>query len=57
MLSPGSQIVATIFTDPQQFTVTQVDQDCAVHVQSNVQPLSMIIWPTDYRVGVTLTKF
>jgi hypothetical protein len=38
-------------------TVTQVDHDCAVHVQSNVQPLGLILWPGEHRTGVSLAKF
>lgn len=54
-LAPGTQLVCTLWR-PQQFTVTGVDKDCRVSVRSNVQPLSTVLYPGDYRVGVTLAK-
>lgn len=55
-LEEGTQITVLLWPEPQQFTVKQIDKDTAVHVQSNVQPLGMIVYPTDYRPGVTLHK-
>ena len=57
MLSESAQIVAECWTQPQQMTVKRVDDDCAVHVQSNVQPVGLILWPGEYRPGVSLVKF
>ncbi len=56
-LHEGSQIVPTIWTEEQQFTVIHVNRDCEVFVQSNVQPLSLILYPAEYRVGVSLEKW
>lgn len=59
MLRPGAQITSTVrvWGVGQQFTVTRIDADCTVHIKANRQPLSGIMWPTDYRPGVSLVKF
>jgi hypothetical protein len=55
-LTPGTQITVLLGTEPEQFTVESVDKDCTVHVLSNAAPYSLVMWPTDYRLGATLHK-